>query len=149
MKLFKSFFCKHEWKKVKITLVTEVLFIAIRFYRITYKCVHCGKKKHINDFDLTHNHINNIDIKEYVRKEGEKRDKEREKDKEVWHYTCINGHKWESFSSPRGTYYFGVSSQTRCPTCLSPICRGEVWINGKITGMGACHEGFLTTEKKK
>lgn len=62
--------------------------------------------------------------------------------KEVWHYTCINGHKWESYRSPRGTYVYGEDGQTRCPICKSPVCRGEVYINGEYANMGACHMDF-------
>jgi len=64
------------------------------------------------------------------------------KNKEVWHYTCENGHKWETTQSPRGTYVYGESGQTRCPTCKSPICKGKVYINGKYANMGAMHIGF-------
>ena len=77
------------------------------------------------------------------------REQENKKNKEIWHYECENGHKWKSYSSPRGTYVYGESGQTRCPICGTPICRGEVYINGKLTAMGAVHVGFLTKEKPK
>ena len=65
-----------------------------------------------------------------------------EKDKEIWYYECENGHKWKSRESPRGTYLFGEKGQTKCPICKSPICLGNVYINGKLTGMGSMHVAF-------
>jgi len=62
--------------------------------------------------------------------------------KEVWHYTCKNGHKWESKNSPRGTYVYGEEGQTRCPTCTTPVCKGGLYINGNPTDMGAVHMNF-------
>ena len=53
-----------------------------------------------------------------------------EKDKEVWHYTCENGHSWKSYESPKGEFLFEEKC-TRCPNCKTIICRGEVWINEK------------------
>ena len=64
---------------------------------------------------------------------------------EWWHYTCINGHKWKSLSSPGGGYY---APQTVCPACGSPICRGEVYIDGKKTGMGSIHRDFRNGNTK-
>ena len=69
--------------------------------------------------------------------------------REVWHYTCKNGHKWENKQSPRGTYLFGESGQTKCPICKSSICRGEVYINGKITSAGAVHVDFQEEKRRK
>ena len=63
--------------------------------------------------------------------------------KEIWHYTCINNHSWESMQSPRGMYVFREKGQTKCPICKTPICKGEVYINGIKTKMGAIHVGFL------
>ena len=65
-----------------------------------------------------------------------------EKNKEVWHYTCQNNHKWKSRQSPRGTYCFGESGQTKCPICKTSICKGEVYINNKLTAMGSIHCDF-------
>lgn len=65
-----------------------------------------------------------------------------EHNREVWHYTCENGHKWKSFQSPRGTYVYGERGQTKCPTCKSPVCMGKVYINGKYANMGARHLAF-------
>lgn len=70
-----------------------------------------------------------------------KMDEKRKKNNEVWHYTCENGHKWESYSSPGGTFCeetYGML-RTRCPTCNSDICMGSVYINGEKTAMGAVH----------
>ena len=75
-------------------------------------------------------------------------DIERKKRGEVWHYECENGHKWESYSSPTGTLCrdsYGMT-ETCCPKCKSTICRGNVYKNGKLTDMGACHVDFK--EKK-
>lgn len=137
--IFKRFFCEHKWKLVEVTKVTEILFSVIQYNRLTYKCIYCGKKKKVNDYS-------NKDFEYYCKKKliayyGEQ-DKLRQKNKEVWHYICENGHKWQSYSSPRGTYVYGESGQTRCPTCKSPICMGEVYINGKKTQMGAMHQDF-------
>ena len=74
-------------------------------------------------------------------------DKIREKNKEIWHYTCENGHEWESKQSPRGTYCFGESGQTKCPICKSPICAGRVYINGEYANMGAMHCDFGKDKK--
>ena len=68
--------------------------------------------------------------------------KENKKNKEVWHYTCECGNKWESYSSPKGTYVYGESGQTKCPKCKSPVCCAMVYINGKYVNMGACHVGW-------
>jgi len=65
------------------------------------------------------------------------------KKKEVWHYTCKNGHKWKSNSSPRGTYVYGEEGQTKCPTCESPVCKGDLYINGNPTTIGAMHKDLL------
>ena len=62
-----------------------------------------------------------------------------EKNKEIWHYTCENRHKWESWESPGGGIF---APSTTCPRCKSIICRGEVYINGKKTEMGAAHTDF-------
>ena len=76
-------------------------------------------------------------------------DKERKKKGEVWHYTCDKGHKWESYSSPTSTFVaekFGMM-RTRCPKCFSDVTKGEVYINGVKTNMGAIHVGFLGVKK--
>lgn len=69
------------------------------------------------------------------------------KNKEVWHYTCINGHKWKSSQSPCGNAIGGFNlcgdPCTRCPECGTEICKGDVHINGKLTNMGAIHSGFI------
>lgn len=81
---------------------------------------------------------------EFMRERYEKRDRENKKNKEVWHYTCENGHKWKSYSSPTGSFCadnYGMK-ETACPTCRSKICMGNVYKNGKLTGVGACHMGF-------
>lgn len=65
---------------------------------------------------------------------------------EVWHYECINGHKWNSRQSPRGNCGNGKNllgdNCTRCKECGSEITIGNVYINGKLTGMGAVHADF-------
>lgn len=69
---------------------------------------------------------------EFVRDTYKQMDKIRKKNKEIWYYTCENGHKWESYSSPGGSYCeyrFGME-RTRCPECKSEVCMGEVYING-------------------
>jgi len=76
-------------------------------------------------------------------------DKIREKNREVWHYTCENGHKWKSYSSPTGSYcadVFGME-ETCCPICKSKITIGNVYINGKKTQMGAMHCDFGKNKK--
>lgn len=79
-----------------------------------------------------------------VRKDYRKMDKENKKDKKVWHYECVNGHKWKSYSSPTSTYCrdkYGMT-ETCCPECKSVVCKGDVYVNGKLTGMGAQVIGF-------
>lgn len=71
-------------------------------------------------------------------------DEERKKNNEVWHYTCNNGHKWRSYSSPTGSFCsnkYGMS-ETACPECKSTITMGEVYRNGIKTQMGAIHMDF-------
>lgn len=73
-----------------------------------------------------------------------KQDKIRKKNDKVWHYTCINGHKWESYSSPT-SFTFAINNEmepTMCPECDSTVCQGSVYINGKYANMGAMHMGF-------
>lgn len=65
--------------------------------------------------------------------------RESERSGEVWHYICENGHKWDDWKSPRGTCLYGKSGQTKCPTCKTSVCMGNVYINGKKTQMGAVH----------
>ncbi len=146
MKFFKSLTCKHKWKLVKVTEVTEILFCVNRYNKLTYKCEFCGKKKNVNDFS-------GKNYKDYAKTNlisyYEEQDKLRQKNKEVWHYTCENGHKWESYSSPRGTYVYGESGQTRCSVCGSTVTMGEVYINGKKTQMGAMHMAYGLKGKKK
>ena len=71
-------------------------------------------------------------------------DKERKKRGEVWHYTCINGHKWESYSSPTSGMMADKYSlkETMCPKCGSTISLGNIYRNGKKTQMGAMHCEF-------
>lgn len=71
------------------------------------------------------------------------------KPREIWHYTCINGHTWESKQSPRGTYCFGELGQTRCPVCKTPVCKGDVYIDGKSTTMGAMHIDFIKNKSRR
>ena len=71
-----------------------------------------------------------------------------EKNKEIWHYTCENNHKWKSLQSPRGAFIYGESGQTKCPVCKSSICQGHVYINGKYAQMGAMHSDFKFKNKK-
>jgi hypothetical protein len=68
---------------------------------------------------------------------------------EVWHYECENGHKWNSRQSPRGTYCYGVGGQTRCEECGCPRTTSIVYIDGKITSMGAIHIDFKKKKMKK
>ena len=71
-------------------------------------------------------------------------DEECKRKDEVWHYECINGHKWKSHSSPTSTFCrdsYGMK-ETICPECGSTICRGDVYRDGKKTCMGAMHVGF-------
>ena len=81
---------------------------------------------------------------EYVRRMYRDMDKERQKRGEVWHYECENGHIWESYESPTGSLCkleFGMK-ETSCPQCESLICKGNIYINGKKTKMGAIHINF-------
>ena len=64
------------------------------------------------------------------------------KNKEVWHYTCENNHKWKSIQSPKGTYIYGESGQTKCPICRTPICIGNVIDKNGKTLYGAYHMEF-------
>lgn len=83
-------------------------------------------------------------FEDFMVEEFEKMDKDRKKRGEVWHYICINGHKWKSFSSPTGSFCsdkYGMT-ETACPDCGSTICKGDVYINGKLTCMGAMHMDF-------
>ena len=68
------------------------------------------------------------------------------RNKEVWHYTCENAHKWKSYNSPGGGYY---APKTRCPVCNSEVCMGNVYINGKQTKMGAIHMDFGKKRKNE
>lgn len=65
---------------------------------------------------------------------------------EVWHYTCQNNHTWKSRESPGGGYF---APKTRCPICKTEVCKGEIYINGKITAMGAVHCDYKFPKKPK
>ena len=72
------------------------------------------------------------------------RDNYNKKNNRVWKYECKNGHTWSSYSSPAGSYCasnYGMS-ETRCPTCSTPVCKGEVYVNGKFAYVGAAHVAF-------
>ena len=82
--------------------------------------------------------------KAFTRNIYKEMDEKRKERREVWHYTCENGHKWKSNSSPTSTFCrdnYGMK-ETACPKCNSTICMGSVYINGKFANMGAIHCGF-------
>jgi hypothetical protein len=65
---------------------------------------------------------------------------------EVWYYECENGHKWHSRQSPKGNAFLGLNLLgepcTRCSICGSEVIIGNMYINGKLTGMGSVHVDF-------
>lgn len=67
------------------------------------------------------------------------------KNKSIWHYTCENGHEWQSKDSPGGGVF---ASKTICPECGTEICMSDEYINGEYMG-GAIHAGFGLKGKKK
>ena len=68
------------------------------------------------------------------------------KNKDVWHYTCENGHTWVSRESPGGGVF---APSTTCPECYSTICKGDVYRDGNPTGAGACHMAYGLKSIKK
>ena len=87
----------------------------------------------------------------FTRKMYADMDEERKKKGEVWHYECYNGHTWQSYSSPTGSFCadnYGME-QTACPECGTEVCKGDVYRNGKKTTIGAFHIGFTKKRKKR
>mgnify|MGYP001592815139 CR=1 FL=1 len=92
-----------------------------------------------------------ISFKSFLCRIFRRMDSYNEKQNIVWHYICKNGHKWNSHSSPTGSFcadnYF--MEETICPECKTTICTGKVYKNGKATGEGSIHIWFIEREKLK
>lgn len=88
----------------------------------------------------------------FVKRMYEKIDEHKKNENEIWHYICQEGHKWKSYSSPKGNAGGGVNlcyeECTKCPICKTEVCMGNVYINGKETQMGAMHCDFKIKKTK-